>query len=134
MPTERIYDAAGGIVSTVTTDELAKTTTFAQYQDPTAILENNKQLATMNDGYNPDRDIRRVASIPRVVLESWCQDAGISVTDYMRNSKHYAGWLRKKLYDSDNSMFLTAPHLRGGKKSSGIVGLDSVVEKGRKVG
>jgi len=128
---QRIFDAAGGVVSTIMTNDLTKETTFAQYQDPTAILENNKMLRDMNDGYNPAKDLRRVATIPKTVLMQWLREAGIPITDYMRNTKHYATWLRAKIYDRDNSMFLTAPHFAG-RKQPRIQGLDAVISEGRK--
>ncbi len=129
MPKERVFDASGGVVSTVTTD--AGKTIYGQYQDPTAILDNNQRLRTMNDGYNSERDIRRVANIPVVVLQQWCKEAGINVRDYMKNQGHYKEWLRAKIYNSDNAMFLTAPHSKARRK---ISGLDSVINEGRKIG
>lgn len=128
---QRIYDAGGGVVSTVMTNDLDKTTTFAQHQDVEAIIENNKRLQTENDGYNPTKDMRRVASIPTTVLQNWLKEAGIPARTYMQNPRHYAKWLRSKIYDKDNEAWLTAPHLRNRTKP-GIVGLDSVISEGRK--
>ena len=42
--------------------------------DVKPILENNKRLITQNDGYSPDRSLKRIASIPVVVLEIWCKE------------------------------------------------------------
>jgi len=125
-----IYDAYGGIISTVTHDSLTKQTTFARTQDHTAIIENNKALAK-GDGYNQAKDMRRVANVPIVVLEEWLKQAGIPIRQYMQNTRHYAKWLRSKVYDKDNEFMLTAPHLRK-RKASKIQGLDSIISEGRK--
>ena len=42
--------------------------------DVQPILENNKRLYNQNDGYSPDKGLKRVASIPVVVLEIWCKE------------------------------------------------------------
>lgn len=42
--------------------------------DVKPILENNKRLYNQNDGYSPDKGLKRVASIPVVVLEIWCKE------------------------------------------------------------
>ena len=38
------------------------------------ILENNKKLYTQNDGYSPDKGLKRVASIPTIILEIWAKE------------------------------------------------------------
>lgn len=112
MPQQRIYDAHGGVVSTVTYDDAEKKVTYAQYQDVNPILEYNKQLRADGDGYTPSRELRRVASIPNTVVLKWCREAGIPVRDFLKNWKrnpHYKKWFFGKIYDSENSAFLTAP-------------------------
>ena len=39
--------------------------------DVKPILENNKRLYNQNDGYSPDKGLKRIASIPVVILEIW---------------------------------------------------------------
>ncbi len=113
MPTKRIFDAYGGVVSVVEHNDLEKTTTFAQYQDFTPIFEHNKKLATQDDGYTShDKWRRRVASIPNILLLKWLREDGIPVPLYMRKPRNYSKWLRSKIYDPDNSFVLTAPHKR----------------------
>lgn len=48
-------------------------------QDVGAVLENNKANATHNDGFSPDRSLRRVASIPTIVIEKWRREYGVDV-------------------------------------------------------
>jgi hypothetical protein len=40
------------------------------------IIEHNKKLVTHNDGYTADRSIRRVASIPYIVMLHWLYSEG----------------------------------------------------------
>lgn len=110
MAKKRIFDQWGDIVSVVEHDDLERTTTFAQYQDPTPYLEENKRLQNLNDGYSPSRDLRRVASIPNVLLLKMLREDGISPIAFFRKPKEYKTWLRRKIYDPDYRYLLTAPH------------------------
>jgi len=38
------------------------------------ILENNKRLYNQNDGYSPDKGLKRIATIPTIVLEIWTKE------------------------------------------------------------
>jgi|TARA_Y100000296_G_scaffold28229_1_gene32929 hypothetical protein len=76
------------------------------------ILDYNKKLYTQNDGYSPDKGLKRVASIPTIVLEIWCKE----YTKDQNNSNWFAlpkdtqhKILRKKLNSSDYRYFRTAP-------------------------
>ena len=109
MPTKRIFDASGGVVSVIETDTLARTTTIANYQDTEPYLDRNKRLQSEGDGWSPTRELKRVASIPNVVLAKMCKDDGVSLLDFMRRPKAYRGWLRGKLADPDYRHLLTAP-------------------------
>lgn len=50
-------------------------------QDVEPILKRNRALASLNDGYSPSRELRRVASIPNVLIEKWLVEEGINVFD-----------------------------------------------------
>ena len=39
-----------------------------------SIIESNKKLYNQNDGYSPDKGLKRIASIPVVILEIWCKE------------------------------------------------------------
>lgn len=69
----------------------------------TPILEENKRLQTMNDGYSPSRDIRRVASIPKIVVEQWMKE-GVNIFD--RNCR---AEIKRRLNDPENLWLRTAP-------------------------
>ncbi len=106
----RILDWDGTTLSTFHHDEMTGQSVIQSTVDVAPILEENKRLQNLNDGYSPSRELRRVASIPNVVYSQWCAEDGISLLDFMAHPKHYKQWLRKKLYSSDNRHLLTAPH------------------------
>ena len=72
-------------------------------QDVEPILEHNKKLYSLNDGYSPSRELRRVASIPLVVVEQWMKE-GIDVY----NRDHWPA-VKRKLNDHENLFLRTAP-------------------------
>jgi|DEB3_MinimDraft_2_1074329.scaffolds.fasta_scaffold00127_4 hypothetical protein len=72
-------------------------------QDVEAILDENKRLASLNDGYSPSRDMRRVASIPMTVIEQWMKE-GINIFD-----RNCAEAIRRKLNSPEWRYLRTAP-------------------------
>ena len=48
--------------------------TVKRSQDVNPILQKNKRLYTLNDGYTKSKDLKRVASIPTMVLELWARE------------------------------------------------------------
>ena len=75
------------------------------------ILDHNKKLYTHNDGYSPDKGLKRVASIPTVVLEIWCKE----YTKDQNNSNWFAlpketqqKIMKTKLNSSDFRYFKTS--------------------------
>ena len=80
------------------------TYTVASHQDVEPFLERNKAMATHNDGYNQARDMRRLASIPNIVLMQWLNEAGSM--EILRDPK----FLAKKLNDPDYLYLRTAPY------------------------
>ena len=75
------------------------------------ILDHNKKLYTHNDGYSADKGLKRVASIPTIVLEIWCKE--------YHKDQNNGNWfalpketqqkiLREKLNSSDYRYFRTA--------------------------
>ena len=38
------------------------------------IIEDNKRLYNQNDGYSPDKGLKRIATIPTIILEIWCKE------------------------------------------------------------
>jgi hypothetical protein len=73
-------------------------------QDVEPILENNKALQGLNDGYTPSKEFRRAASIPNVIIEKWRIEEGI---DFF-NPDHWPA-IKRKLNDPDYLWLRTAP-------------------------
>ena len=71
------------------------TYTVRSSQDVEPLLERNKALANANDGYTPSREMRRLASIPNIVLMQWLAEAGSF--EILRDPE----FLAKKLNDPD---------------------------------
>jgi hypothetical protein len=129
--TERIHREADGTKVTWQRDQLTGQVTVKETRDVEPLLNQNVRLQNDTTGWNADKSMRRVASIDPVVLKTWCDAAGIKVQDVLKNKRGYSKWLRQKVYDSDNRMFLSAPRRTTG--SVRIQGLDQVITEGRKV-
>tara|TARA_B100000989_G_C19466008_1_gene438322 strand:+ start:589 stop:924 length:336 start_codon:yes stop_codon:yes gene_type:complete len=76
------------------------------------ILDHNKKLYNLNDGYSPSRELKRVASIPTLVLEIWAKE--------YNGDQNKGNWfelpkdvqtkiLKKKLNSNEYQYFKTAP-------------------------
>ena len=79
--------------------------------DVKPILENNKRLYTQNDGYSPDKGLKRIATIPTIILEIWAKE--------YHKDQNKSNWfdlpkdiqqkiLREKLNSSDYRYFRTS--------------------------
>lgn len=54
---------------------------FESVQATDHILDQNKRMATHNDGYSQSREMRRVASIPYIVILKWLNEEGWNALD-----------------------------------------------------
>ena len=89
-------------------DESAGQVTVERVQDVEPILDNNKRL--LNDGsngYSKSKDLKRVASIPLVVLEQWMKEDGVNFLA-MPHGPDREKYLRKKLNDPNNKWLRTS--------------------------
>ena len=79
--------------------------------DVSSILENNKRLYNQNDGYSPDKGLKRIATIPTIILEIWAKE--------YHKDQNKGNWfdlpkdiqqkiLKKKLNSSDYRYFRTS--------------------------
>ena len=73
-------------------------------QDAEPILERNRKAVTHNDGYSPSREMRRVASIPLILVLKWLNEEGWYAFDPNARSK-----LKQKLNDPEYLWLRTAP-------------------------
>ena len=78
----RILDQYGDTISYVHVDESDGSTIIGAWQDCEPIIEENKRLRTLNDGYSPSRELRRIASIPKRVFEGWLKEDGLTWYDF----------------------------------------------------
>lgn len=69
-------------------------------QNVADVIERNKAMATTNDGYTPDRTMRRVATIPAVIEQKWIEEGWYP---------HDKAELARRLNSSDYAHLRTAP-------------------------
>lgn len=50
-------------------------------QDVEPIFERNKAQQNSGDGWTPSKDMRKVASIPVVIIEKWMREEGVNIFD-----------------------------------------------------
>jgi len=48
--------------------------TVHNQQNLNPLMERNKKLYTQNDGYTASRDMRRIASVPPIMLQIWAKE------------------------------------------------------------
>lgn len=87
-------------------DEMEDKSHVRQVQDVEPILEANKTAQTLNDGYSPSRDLKRIASIPLVIAQQWMKEDGINWMSLPKDEK--AKYLRKKLNDPEYRFLRTS--------------------------
>lgn len=67
------------------------------------VIERNKAMRNHNDGYSPSRELRRVASIPFILINKWLVEEGWNALD-----PDNADRLMRKLNDPDLAYLRTA--------------------------
>lgn len=77
--------------------------TVTRVQEVDTVLEHNKRQALHNDGYSDTREMRRVASIPLILIQKWKDEEGWDAF----NPDH-AHKLAEKLNSSDYAWLRTA--------------------------
>lgn len=75
-----------------------------QRQDVGAAIDLNKKMANENDGYSRDRNLKRQAHIPDIIVMKWLNEDGLNVYD-----PNHADAVWKRLHDPDWRYLLTAP-------------------------
>jgi hypothetical protein len=93
-----------GIASYIRDDGV--TTEILSSADVTAHLEQNKAMANHNDGYSPSRELRRVASIPAIVILKWKEELGV---DFYSSDPEQKRKVRQLLNSSEYQFLRTAP-------------------------
>ena len=82
--------------------------TIQNSQDVSPILEKNKKLYTHNDGYSKTKELKRVASIPTLVLTIWAKEYNGTNNWFGLPHEVRKKILKQKLNSSDYKYFRTA--------------------------
>jgi hypothetical protein len=101
MTKTHLFKSSAGIDHWMVRD--GKNTRFASTQGTDGILDQNKAMLTHNDGYTPDREMKRVASVPYIVALKWLNEEGWWMFD-----PEHADKLAAKLNDPDWAHLRTA--------------------------
>jgi|TARA_R100001126_G_C4782109_1_gene127625 hypothetical protein len=72
------------------------------------IIEHNKKLFTHNDGYSKSRDLKRVATIPMIILEIWTKQYNGTNNWFALKKEEQQKILKSKLNSNEFSYFRTA--------------------------
>ena len=103
MALRHLFTSSCGVRHLIEDEEHGKFR-IVSLQNAAPILEQNKAMATHNDGYSPSRDLRRVASIPLIVILKWLNEEGWWALDPASEAK-----LKAKLNSSEYLYLRTAP-------------------------
>jgi hypothetical protein len=82
--------------------------TVKRSQDVNPILQKNKRLYTLNDGYSKSKDLKRVASIPTMVLELWAREYNGTNNWWQIPKSERTKILKLKLNSNEYRYFRTA--------------------------
>lgn len=98
-----LFTSAAGITHALRPDGDGTYSVVSSF-DCEPILDQNKAMANHNDGYSPSREMRRVASIPLILIHKWLTEEGWNALDPACADK-----LKAKLNSSDFAYLRTAP-------------------------
>ena len=82
--------------------------TINNQQNLNPLLERNKKLYTQNDGYTASRDMRRIASVPPIILQIWTKEYNGTNNWWALPKETQQKILKEKLNSSDYRYFRTA--------------------------
>lgn len=89
-------------------------------QDVAPIIESNRAQYEANDGYTPDRSMRRVGFIPNIIIDKWLNEEGLDVWAALRGNSDQAVRLMRKLNDPDWRYLRTAAGQLGATQDGGF--------------
>ena len=98
------FDPAYGLTEAFHFDHGDNSFAIETSADVQPILDENKRLANDGDGYSASRDLRRIASIPNIIVEKWRNELGVDVYN-----KGHAQKVRQLLNDADWRYLRTSP-------------------------
>lgn len=98
-----IRDADGTELVLHSHNDGAGTITFESKQDASPIVAHAKALH--NEGHHGSNEMRHAASFPRVLIDKYCSDRGITFQEWMNNKAH----IKSMLNDPDLKAFRIWP-------------------------
>ena len=82
--------------------------TINNQQNLNPLLERNKKLYNQNDGYTASRDMRRIASVPPIILQVWTKEYNGSNNWWALPKETQKKIMRTKLNSSEFKYFRTS--------------------------
>ena len=82
--------------------------TIHNKQNHNPLLERNKKLYTQNDGYTASRDMRRIASVPPIMLQIWAKEYNGTRNWWALPKETQKKIMRTKLNSSEFRYFKTS--------------------------
>ena len=82
--------------------------TINSQQDLNPLLDRNKKLYTQNDGYTASREMKRVASVPPIILQLWTKEYNGSNNWWALPKEIQKKIMKTKLNSSEFKYFRTA--------------------------
>jgi len=103
----KIVEKEGLVTTTYHSDD--KGIVIEKNLDYKPIVEHNKKLYNQNSGYSKSRDLKRIASVPTLVLEIWAREYNGSNNWFGLPKDVQNKIMKKKLNSSEFLLFRTAP-------------------------
>jgi len=106
---KRFEEKDGLVKTTYHSDDMNKQVVIERNVDYKPIINHNKKMYTQNDGYSKSRDLKRVASIPTLVLELWTKEYNGTGNWFALPKEVQQKILKTKLNSNEFQYFRTAP-------------------------
>ena len=106
---KRFQEQEGLIKTTYHSDDMNIQVVVERNVNDKPIINHNKTMFTHNDGYSKSKDLKRVASIPTLVLELWTKEYNGSNNWCALKKEEQQRILKKKLNSNEFQYFRTAP-------------------------
>ena len=82
--------------------------TVNNQQNLNPLIKRNKKLYTQNDGYTASRDMRRIASVPPIILQIWTKEYNGTNNWWALPKETQKKIMKTKLNSSDFRYFKTS--------------------------
>ena len=119
----RLLDSDGTVATIFYYDESTDKATIETWNDPTAVLENNARLRTMNDGFSPSRELKRIASIPPGIIYQCLAKYGVEPKTWAQWNKHERAAFYKRIYSDPDYSHVRTSESSGQNKATFAVKL-----------